>query len=815
MDAAAMKHMASNISKLDKFKRVDFRRWQKKMHFLLSSMSVVYVLTTHILEDGGDNPTVKQVRKRAKWDMMTLFGEDSLEDKYMAKDASSKKFIVCNFTNYKMTDSRPVLKQYNELLGILERFTKHKMNIDESIQSSTALRSPLRCKIMTSQRQECCWSIVIGRGCVDLRLNIVDDNIGSAFLSTFKLNDSILWHARLSYVHFKRMQDMSKDRVVVSLPDPKLRTLGERGIEYIFVGYAEYSKVFRFYVIEPNNSFSINSIIKSRDAIFDENRFSLVSRPSLRIPNRTEHIGGSVVSKEVTKEDDPKTFDEAMKSHDVAFWKEAINDEMNSIMGNNTWVLADLPPGCKPFGCKWIFKIKLKVDGTIEKFKARLVILGFKQKSRIYYFDTYALGSYQYHKIVDCNASLHNMIIHHVDVKIAFLNGDLEKEVYMNQPRGLIMPENKNKVCKLINSLYGLKQVDLIKEFLSSNFSMKDMVEADVILGIKIKHESNGIAISESHYIEKVLKKFNYFDCTQVSTSMDTSEKLMPNNGQAVVVRCELVSKTYFVIMKRCSVYFCHEKIVKIPLPYDEILRVLGEQLEEKVRHYMSAKAKELKLKDIVVVRNFSELRVHEDDILKTAFRTRYGHFDFTIMPFGLKNAPTTKEEHETHLGLILERLKKEKLYAKFSKCEFWLREVQLLGHVINGDDIHTLKDKLCNAPVLALSDGTEDFAVYCDASCQGLGCILMQRGAVVFALKIRRHYLYKMKSVIYTDHKSLHHIFNHKELNMRQRRWIELFSDYDCEFCYHPGKVNVVVDALSRNERIKPRRFQAMNMTI
>ncbi|GJW58682.1 putative reverse transcriptase domain-containing protein [Tanacetum coccineum] len=112
-----------------------------------------------------------------------------------------------------------------------------------------------------------------------------------------------------------------------------------------------------------------------------------------------------------------------------------------------------------------------------------------------------------------------------------------------------------------------------------------------------------------------------------------------------------------------------------------------------------------------------------------------------------------------------------------------------------------TLKDKLCNAPILALPDGPEDFVVYCDASGIGLGCVLMQRelGAVVFALKIWRHYLYGTKSVIYTDHKSLQHIFSQKELNMRQRRWIELFSDYDCEIRYHPGKANVVADALNR----------------
>ncbi|KAL0325283.1 UNVERIFIED_CONTAM: putative mitochondrial protein [Sesamum radiatum] len=89
-------------------------------------------------------------------------------------------------------------------------------------------------------------------------------------------------------------------------------------------------------------------------------------------------------------EDGPKTFDEAMKSQDVAFWKEAINDEMDSIMGNNTFVLVDLPPCCKPLGCKWIFKKKMKVDGTIEKFKARLVIQGFRQRLGINYLDTYA-----------------------------------------------------------------------------------------------------------------------------------------------------------------------------------------------------------------------------------------------------------------------------------------------------------------------------------------------------------------------------------------------------------------------------------------
>ncbi|GJU85291.1 zinc finger, CCHC-type containing protein [Tanacetum coccineum] len=416
-------------------------------------------------------------------------------------------------------------------------------------------------------------------------------------------------------------------RVVVRLLDLKLKTLGERGIKCIFVGYAEHSKAFRFYVIEPNESVPVNSIIKSRDAIFDENRFSSVPRPIRRsLINGTEDIGVLVVPEEVTEElhlskgtkdevfdqhsccfnveDGPKTFDEAMKSQDVAFLKEAINDEMDSIMGNNTWVLADIHSGCKPLGCKWIFKRKLKVNGTIEKFKVGLVIQGFRQN--IFY--TYApVARISTIRLLIALASIHNLIIHQMDVKTSFLNGELDEEVYMNQPQGFIMPGNENKVCKVILSLYGLKQapkqwhqkfdevvlssgyllnqadkcvyskfdesskgvviclyvddmlifgtnqvqVDMTKEFLSLKFSIKDMGEADVILGIRIKHESNGIATSQSHYIEKVLRKFNYFDCTPVSTPMDASEKLMPSNGQAVsqleysrVIRCLMYAMT-------------------------------------------------------------------------------------------------------------------------------------------------------------------------------------------------------------------------------------------------------------------------------
>ncbi|GJT58364.1 putative nucleotidyltransferase, ribonuclease H [Tanacetum coccineum] len=316
----------------------------------------------------------------------------------------------------------------------------------------------------------------------------------------------------------------------------------------------------------------------------------------------------------------------------------------------------------------------------------------------------------------------------------------------------------------------------------------------------------------------------------------------------------------------------------------------------------------------------YHQLRVKEQDISKTAFRTRYGHYEFLVMPFGLTNAPAvfmdlmnrvfhefldkfvivfiddilvfskSKEEHEEHLRTVLQILRQEKLYAKFSKCEFWLSKVAFLGHIVSAEGItmdpakveaitkwprptsvtevrsflglagyyrrfvegfsrlalpltklmrkgekfvwneereksfEELKQRLVSSPILTLPSGSGGFQIYSDASKKGLGCVLMQHGkviayasrqlkpyevnypthdlelaAVVFALKIWRHYLYGESCDIFTDHKSLKYIFTQRELNMRQRRWLELLKDYDTNIQYHPGKANVVADALSR----------------
>ncbi|KAG8485850.1 hypothetical protein CXB51_019165 [Gossypium anomalum] len=267
----------------------------------------------------------------------------------------------------------------------------------------------------------------------------------------------------------------------------------------------------------------------------------------------------------------------------------------------------------------------------------------------------------------------------------------------------------------------------------------------------------------------------------------------------------------------------------------------------------------------------YHKLKFKETDIHKTAFWTLYVVFIDDILIYS-----ETKEKHDEHLRIVLQVLKEKELYAKFSKCEFWLREVDpqkieailewkpprsaseiqsflgLAGYyrrfmegfsmmaapltklIRKGapfvwtdkqqEAFEKLKEVLTEAPVLIQPESEKDFTVYSDASHVGLGCVLMQEGkvvayasrqlkphkvnypthdlelaAVIFALKIWRHYLYRERCVIYTDHKSLKYLLTQKELNLRQRRWIELLKDYDCLIEYHPGKANVVADALSR----------------
>ncbi|BBH07178.1 transposable element gene [Prunus dulcis] len=189
-------------------------------------------------------------------------------------------------------------------------------------------------------------------------------------------------------------------------------------------------------------------------------------------------------------EGDPSTYKEAVMSVDAPFWKEAINDEFQSIIQNNTWMLTNLPAGNKAIGCKWVFRKKLKPDGSIDKYKARLVAKGFTQKKGIDYFDTYSpVSRITTIRTLIALASVHNLVIHQMDVKTAFLNGDLDEEIYMEQPEGFIVKGQEHKVCKLVKSLYGLKQAPkqwhekFDKHHISHDFNNFDCVPCSTAAG--------------------------------------------------------------------------------------------------------------------------------------------------------------------------------------------------------------------------------------------------------------------------------------------------------------------------------------------
>nr|GEY20476.1 zinc finger, CCHC-type [Tanacetum cinerariifolium] len=293
----------------------------------------------------------KKAREKTLKELLGSFTEDSLESKYMAEDSSSKKFLVdaiawwidsdatthvCKdrfwFKTYKPIEDGSVLYMGDDHFapGHGKGSVALEFSSGKTVTLFNVLYVPkLRKNLVSGPMLNKCGykqvyesdkyilsksGVFVGFGYYNngmfmLNLIKVPDDSDSVYMSSFTIVNSLLWHAR----------------AIVRFPDPKQKTLGEKGIDCIFVGYAEHSTAYSI-------------------------------------------------------EEDPRTYNEAMQSQDSAFWKEAIDDEIGSIMENNTWVLSDLPRDCKPLGCKWIFKRKMKVDGTVDKFKARLVIQGFRKR---------------------------------------------------------------------------------------------------------------------------------------------------------------------------------------------------------------------------------------------------------------------------------------------------------------------------------------------------------------------------------------------------------------------------------------------------
>ncbi|XP_073153942.1 uncharacterized protein [Henckelia pumila] len=230
-------------------------------------------------------------------------------------------------------------------------------------------------------------------------------------------------------------------------------------VDCIFIGYAHNSNAYHFLVYESQIPYiHKNTIMQLRNALFFENVFPCKSKKEPSSFKRSHEAMEQEVNHEVEPrrskrartekffgpdfitfmlESEPQIFKEAINSSEGPQWKEAINFEIESILQNHTWKLVDLPPGSKPLGYKWIFKRKMKSDGTIEKYKARMVIKGYHKREGLDYFDTYSpVTRITSIRVILSIAALRNLEVHQIDVKTAFLNGDLEEKFYMEQPEG-------------------------------------------------------------------------------------------------------------------------------------------------------------------------------------------------------------------------------------------------------------------------------------------------------------------------------------------------------------------------------------------
>ena len=168
---------------------------------------------------------------------------------------------------------------------------------------------------------------------------------------------------------------------------------------------------------------------------------------------------GEVYSKTSSLEEEPKSFKHAMSCSESKLWMEAMREELNSMEKNKVWELVDLPNDRKAIGSKWIFKRKLNASGNVEKYKARLVAKGYTQREGVHFVETFSpVAKFTYIRIIAALTAYFDLELHQMDVKIAFLNGHLEEEIYMSQPDGFVEKENQGKVCKLNRSIYGLRQ---------------------------------------------------------------------------------------------------------------------------------------------------------------------------------------------------------------------------------------------------------------------------------------------------------------------------------------------------------------------
>uniref|UniRef100_A0A453CRN0 Uncharacterized protein n=1 Tax=Aegilops tauschii subsp. strangulata TaxID=200361 RepID=A0A453CRN0_AEGTS len=387
----------------------------------------------------------------------------------------------------------------------------------------------------------------------------------------------------------------------VNIPIPKKCKLGPKTVDCVLMGYAFHTVGYRFLIIKFEVSdMHVGTIMESNDATFFEDifpmkdmssssnqeiptpsseEFAVIPEPTIameHVENPIEGYNGTPVRSKRQRtaksfgddfivylvDDTPRTISEAYASPDADYWKEAVRSEMDSILANGTWEITDRPYGCKLVGCKWVFNKKLRPDGTIEKYKARLVAKGYTQKEGEDFFDTYSpVATLTTIRVLLSLAASHGLLVHQMDVKTAFLNGELKEEIYMDQPDGFVVPGQEGKVCKLLKSLYGLKQAPkewhekFERTLTAAGFVVNDgdkcvyyrhgggegvilclYVDDILIFGTKldlIKEVKDFLSrcfeMKDLGYVEKVLSRFGYSDCTPSPTPYDASVLLRKN----------------------------------------------------------------------------------------------------------------------------------------------------------------------------------------------------------------------------------------------------------------------------------------------
>ena len=398
------------------------------------------------------------------------------------------------------------------------------------------------------------------------------------------------------------------------------KKLDKKTIKLRFLGYSDNQKGYRLFDIENRK------VIVRRDVIFNESDFgSQKQKVDLKLEAEVEaELGESSQSPDVLEEEDsvaeevqqqeprrsqraakgqpplrfgfdeyadvthvalhtaveePATMQEALSSKYSAQWKAAADCEYQSLMENKTWELVELPTNRKTIGSKWVFKVKYGKHGEVDRFKGRLVAKGYSQKYGVDYDETFSpVLRFSSLRILLAYAVQKKMLVHQMDVTTAFLNGDLEEEIYMEQPEGYVVSGKEHMVCKLKKSLYGLKQsprcwnrafresmesqnfiqsqadpcifvkrssdgskltivavyvYDLIiitiakeemkqiKSYLSNHFQMKDLRSLHFFLGISIEQNEEGMKLCQKQYIEKLLERYRLQDANPVTTPMD------------------------------------------------------------------------------------------------------------------------------------------------------------------------------------------------------------------------------------------------------------------------------------------------------